>query len=68
MDRVYLFQRKMIKIADPSVPNRKITAQILDEIDTQIARYALIQMMTSFLVGLVSGIAFWWIGLDQAPI
>jgi len=63
-----LFTRKMMKIAGPSVLSRKITAQILDEIDTQIARYMLIQVMTSLLVGLTSGIAFWWMGLEQAPI
>jgi predicted PurR-regulated permease PerM len=63
-----LFKRKLMKIAGSSVLSRKITAQILEEIDTQIARYMLIQMMTSVLVGVVSGIAFWWIGLEQAPI
>ena len=63
-----LFTRKMMKIAGPSVLSRKITAQILDEIDTQIARYMLIQVMTSVIVGVASGIAFWWIGLEQAPI
>ncbi len=63
-----LFTRKMMKIAGPSVLSRKITAQILDEIDTQIARYMLIQVMTSVIVGVSSGIAFWWIGLEQAPI
>ena len=63
-----LFTRKMMKIAGPSVLSRKITAQILDEIDTQIARYMLIQVMTSLIVGVVSGIAFWMMGLEQAPI
>ncbi len=63
-----LFTRKMMKLAGASVLKRRITAQILDEIDTQISRYMLIQMMTSLLVGLASGIAFWWIGLEQAPI
>jgi predicted PurR-regulated permease PerM len=63
-----LFTRKMMKIAGTSVLKRRITAQILDEIDTQIARYMFIQVMTSLLVGVVSWIAFWWIGLDQAPI
>jgi predicted PurR-regulated permease PerM len=63
-----LFTRKMMKIAGPSVLSRKVTAQILDEIDTQIARYMLIQVMTSLIVGVVSGIAFWMMGLEQAPI
>jgi predicted PurR-regulated permease PerM len=63
-----LFTRKMMKIAGPSVLSRKITAQILDQIDTQIARYMLVQVMTSLIVGVVSGFAFWMMGLEQAPI
>jgi predicted PurR-regulated permease PerM len=63
-----LFKRKLIAIAGPSVLKRKITTQILDDIDRQIARYMLVQMMMSLLVGVVSGIAFWWVGLEQAPV
>jgi predicted PurR-regulated permease PerM len=63
-----LFTRKIMKIAGPSVLTRKITAQILDQIDTQIARYMLIQVLTSLIVGVVSGIGFWLMGLEQAPI
>jgi predicted PurR-regulated permease PerM len=63
-----LFRRKIIKIAGTSALKRKITTQILDEIDTQIARYMLVQLLMSVLVGVASGIAFWWVGLEQAPI
>jgi len=63
-----LFTRKIMKIAGPSVLTRTITAQILDQIDTQIARYMLVQVMTSLIVGVVSGIGFWMMGLEQAPI
>lgn len=63
-----LFKRKLIAIAGPSTVKRKITRQILDEIDRQIARYMLVQMVMALLVGLVSGVAFWWVGLAQAPI
>ena len=63
-----LFKRKMITIAGPSALKRKITTQILDEIDRQIGRYMLVQMMMSLIVGVVSGIAFWWVGLEQAPV
>jgi predicted PurR-regulated permease PerM len=63
-----LFKRKLIKIAGPTVFKRTITTQILDEIDTQIARYLLVQMLMSLLVSVVSGIIFWWAGLEQAPV
>ena len=63
-----LFKRKLVKIAGPTVFKRRITTQILDEIDTQIARYLLVQLLMSLVVGLVSGLAFWWAGLEQAPV
>jgi predicted PurR-regulated permease PerM len=63
-----LFKRKLIKIAGPTVFKRRITTQILDEIDMQIARYLLVQLLMSLVVGLVSGLTFWWAGLEQAPV
>ena len=63
-----LFKRKLVKIAGPTILRRRITTQILDEIDTQIARYLLVQLLMALLVGVVSGIAFGWVGLEQAPV
>ncbi|HYV85365.1 MAG TPA: AI-2E family transporter [Patescibacteria group bacterium] len=63
-----LFKRKLVKIAGPTVFRRRITTQILNEIDTQIARYLLVQILMSILVGVISGIVFWWAGLEQAPV
>ena len=63
-----LFRQKLMKIAGPSVAKRKITRQILDDIDRKISRYMLVQVMTSILVGVVSGLAFWWAGLEQPAV
>jgi predicted PurR-regulated permease PerM len=63
-----LFKRKLVKIAGPTVLKRRITTQILNEIDTQIARYLLVQLLMSLVVGLISGLTFWWVGLEQAPV
>lgn len=63
-----LFKRKLIKIAGPTVLRRKITMQILDQIDRQIARYMLVQVLIALPVGAISGLAFWWVGLEQAPV
>jgi predicted PurR-regulated permease PerM len=63
-----LFKRKLIKIAGSSALKRRVTRQVLEEIERQVARYMLVQMMMSLLVGVVSGIAFWWVGLQQAPV
>jgi len=63
-----LFKRKLIKIAGSSALKRRVTRQVLEEIESQVARYMLVQVMMSLLVGVVSGIAFWWVGLEQAPV
>lgn len=62
------FRRKLVKIAGPTFTRRKITIQALDEITDQIQRYLLVQLVTSILVGLASGVAFSFIGLQHAAV
>jgi predicted PurR-regulated permease PerM len=61
-----LFKRKLVKIAGPSLERRKVTVQILDEINAQIERFLLVLLLTSVIVGVASWIAFTIIGLEQA--
>ena len=63
-----LFKRKLVKLAGPSLEKKKITVQILDEINHQIARFLLVRVFTSVAVGISSWIAFWLIGLEQAAL
>jgi predicted PurR-regulated permease PerM len=62
------FRRKLVKIAGPSLTSRKITVQALDEITQQIQRYLLVQFVTSIVVGVVTGLAFWALGLKHAGV
>ena len=62
------FRRKLVKITGPTLSNKKITLEVLDEINSQIQRYMLIQVFTSVLVGIASWLAFLWIGLEHAAI
>ena len=61
-----LFKRKLVKIAGPSLAQKRITIQILDEINRQIARFLLVRIVTSVIVGVATFIAFRSVGLDQA--
>ena len=63
-----LFKRKLVRISGPTLTKKKVTVQILDEINLQIERFLLVQVFTSVLVGVVSWVAFWWLGLEQAAI
>lgn len=62
------FRRKLVKIAGPSLSRKKITVQALDEINWQIQRYLLVQLGSSVLVGLVTGLSFWALGLNNAAV
>jgi predicted PurR-regulated permease PerM len=63
-----LYRRKLVKIVGPSLTKKKITVQILEEIDRQIEHFLLVQLTTSTLVGLASWLAFYAIGLQQAGV
>ena len=60
------FRRTLIRISGDSLTKKKITLQILDEIDLQIQRYLLVQLVSSALLALVTWVAFAWIGLHNA--
>lgn len=62
------FRRKMVRIAGPRLSQKKITLQVLDEINLQIQRYLMVQIHTSILVGLATGIAVWLLGLERAAV
>lgn len=62
------FRRKMVRIAGPKLSQKKITLQVLDEIDVQIQRYLAVQIYTSILVGVVTGVAVWLLGLERAAV
>jgi predicted PurR-regulated permease PerM len=63
-----LFKRKLVKLVGPSLEKKRITVQILDDINTQIARFLLVRVITSIVVGLATWIAFRMIGLEQAGV
>jgi predicted PurR-regulated permease PerM len=62
------FRRKMVKLAGPRLSQKRITIQALDEVSAQIQRYLLVQLATSIVVGVATGLAFFAIGLDNAPV
>ena len=60
------FRRTLIRISGDSLTKKKITVQILDEIDHQVQRYLLVQLVSSALLVPLAWVAFAWIGLDNA--
>ena len=62
------FRRKLVKLTGPSLSNKKITVQALDEITQQIQRYLLVQLLSSVVVGVATALAFWALGLKHAAV
>jgi len=62
------FRRKMVKIAGPTLSKKKVTLRVLTEITGQIQRYLMVQLFISILVGVLTWLAFVWIGLENAAI
>jgi predicted PurR-regulated permease PerM len=62
------FRRKMVKIAGPRLSQKKITVQALDEVHEQMQRYLFVTMATSVVVGILSGLAFYALGLNHALV
>jgi len=60
------FKRKLVRLTGPSLSQKKITVHILDAINGSIQKYMLMLLTTNVLVGLLSWLAFHWIGLDNA--
>jgi len=63
-----LFKRKFVKIAGPSLEKKRVTVQILDDINHQIARFLLVRVVTSLVVAAATWVAFKVVGLEQAAL
>jgi predicted PurR-regulated permease PerM len=63
-----LFKRKLVRLAGPSLEKKKITVQILNDINAQIARFLLVRLVTSLIVAIASYAAFKFMGLEQAAV
>ncbi len=62
------FRRKLVKMTGPSLQKKKITVHVLDDITGHIERYLLVQILTSALVGVATGLAFWALGVESAAV
>ena len=60
-----LFKRKLVKIAGPTLTKKKISVQIMDDINRQISVFLRVQVLTSVLVGAATTVALWWFGVQQ---
>ena len=62
-----LYKRKLVRIV-PTLTNKKMTVEILADIDRQIERFLVARIGISVIVGVVIWITFRLFGLDEAGV
>jgi predicted PurR-regulated permease PerM len=60
------FKRKLVKLTGPRLSQKKITVQILDDINTSIQNYMFMLLVTNLMLAAMMWIALNWIGLENA--
>lgn len=60
-----LYKRKLVKIAGPTLTHKKITIQILDDINQQIASFMKVQVLTSIVVAVATAAVLWGFGVQE---
>jgi predicted PurR-regulated permease PerM len=62
------FRRKVVSVAGPTLAARRVTVEILDEIDLQVQRY----LLTMVIINMLIGVATWGIlvafGVEHAAL
>lgn len=58
------FKRKLVRRME-TVGRKRITVEVLNDIATQIERFIWVQILTSSGVALVTGLALWWMEVEQ---
>jgi predicted PurR-regulated permease PerM len=62
------FRRRIIEIAGPRLERRRITATIIDDINTQIQRFLLVRLVTSAIVALATWAVLAWMAVPQSAV
>ena len=63
-----MFKRKIVKIAGPTLSRKKVTVEIMDEINKQIGGFLFVRVVTSVAVAVVTWLALMWLGVENPGI
>lgn len=63
-----MFKQKLVKLSSERLSQRKITLSMIDEINTKIGRFVSYQAWSGLLVGVVTWLAFTWMGVRYAGL
>ena len=60
-----LYKRKFVHLIGTTFPKKRMTVETLNEVNAQIERFLLIQLLSSAAVAVSTGLVFWLMGLHQ---
>ena len=63
-----LFKRKLVHILGTTLSEKRVTVEAINEINTQIGRFMLIQVLTSAIVAVCTTAALWAFGVREPAI
>jgi len=61
-----LYRQKAVRTSGASLGEKKVTLQILDEINDQIRRFFFVMLVGAIFVGIVTYASFWWLEVEGA--
>ena len=63
-----LFKQKFVKLSGDRLSQKKVTVQMIDQMTAQIGQFVFYQFWSGMVVGVLTWIAFWWIGMRYAGL
>ncbi len=63
-----LYRRKLVEVVGPRLSRQRLTVLILNEIDRQIGRFLLIQLLAGTFIGVIVAVSLWFLGVNQAAM
>ena len=61
------FKRRLVRRVE-GLGRRRITVQVLNDIARQIEGFIWVQVLTSAVVALITGVVLWWLGVEQPAV
>ena len=63
-----MFKQKLVKLSGARLSQKKITLQMIEEINTKIGQFVFYQAWSGLLVGVLTWLAFTWMGVRYAGL
>jgi predicted PurR-regulated permease PerM len=63
-----LFKRKLVRIAGTRMAHKRLTVEILNDIERHVARYLAVRVLISAIVAIATWLAFWALGMPEPAV